>query len=429
MVMSKSSNTTLDTSTQSLTCESPENAGANLSERLTEVSVPRKRRRGLLLTLSTILVISSMLLFPLLLLPSLAQAEFVFPSVGSMSFTSSGQFNPTTTTGLNDGVMLSLRSIPNPPSGTSYYLWLLPDQQDDESIPPLLVGTVFSLKSGNTSVSFTVSDHQNLLSQYSVVLITEQKANSAPLVPSLDHQEWRYLGRIPNTPTPGDPHHYSLLDHIRHLDAADPTLTQNGLAGGLSIWLYRNTEKVLEWATAARDGWTGNEMQQSDLIHRHMLRVLDALDGITYASQDVPPDSPFLADPQDSHFGLLSLSPTQDPSGLLPHIELHVKGLITSPGVDPSQEQLAQALIPALDAVALHQQAVRVDAKKLVVMTNAELTSSSALDLMNDLVTNATDAYVGESDVATGTTVGGVSWICGQTAMLAMVPIMPFQGV
>jgi hypothetical protein len=80
-----------------------------------------------------------------------------------------------------------------------------------------------------------------------------------PETPPLDPKEWRYVGSIPNVPTPGDEQQYSLLSHMRHLLTKDPTLQEIGLQGGLDIWLYRNSEKILEWSSAARDSWAGGQ--------------------------------------------------------------------------------------------------------------------------------------------------------------------------
>src|SRR5436190_19174470 len=45
----------------------------------------------------------------------------------------------------------------------------------------------------------------------------------------------------------------TVLQHLRHLLADAPELTPLRLYGGLDIWLFRNTQKILEWAGSARD--------------------------------------------------------------------------------------------------------------------------------------------------------------------------------
>jgi hypothetical protein len=387
-------------------------------------SRPHRRRsyhRSLILSLSALFLLLIVLL-PSLLIPDMAYANLAHPSVGTVSFTSSGQVNPGNTQGVEDGLSFSLHDLTSPSPGMSYYLWLLTDAQNDNAAS-LLVGTLSSLKPGNTSVLFNDPSHQNLLARFSRVVITQQESTPQPLVPQMSAVISQAM--IPNTPTPGDPKHYSLLSHLRHLLAADPTLAANSLQGGLSVWLYRNAGKAVEWSTAARDSWTGKETQPGDFIRRHMIRILDVLSGVAYAYADVPPDSPFLADPQASHFGLLSLSPAQEPPGLLPHVAWHVQGVISSPGHTPEQDSIVQAILPALDKAGHHLQTVRDDAKKLVGMDNTQLTTQDALALMNDLVTHAMTAYVGDPNAATGTTVGGITWIEGQIRRLAVVPLLP----
>lgn len=55
-------------------------------------------------------------------------------------------------------------------------------------------------------------------------------------------------------PNPQDLHHYSNLDHVRHLLAKDPTLQQLNMQGGLNTWFYANVQKILAWAIAAKTG-------------------------------------------------------------------------------------------------------------------------------------------------------------------------------
>jgi hypothetical protein len=82
-------------------------------------------------------------------------------------------------------------------------------------------------------------------------------------------------------------------------------------------------------------------------------------------------------------------------------------------------------VIHEFNRIAVHLQNTRSDAKKLAFMDNTQLTSSSALALMNDLVVNATAAFVGEPDVATGTPSGGVNWVIERVRQMASTPILP----
>ena len=130
-------------------------------------------------------------------------------TVGTLTFTNSGQYDPDTTVGYNDIVTLSLHGLTTPQTGMADFAWLLPDQGDDRTVP-LLLGRL-PVNAGNATLQYTSPTHTNLLAQYSGVRITEQPANNDPSTPSLDPKTWRWEGWIPNTPTPGDVHQYSLL--------------------------------------------------------------------------------------------------------------------------------------------------------------------------------------------------------------------------
>ncbi len=217
--------------------------------------------------------------------------------------------------------------------------------------------------------------------------------------------------------------HFSLLDHVRHLLAKDPALEQLGLAGGLDIWLYRNSGKILEWSSAARDSWAGG--QQTTLIHRQMIRVLDDLDGAAYVynSGDLPPGSPLLVDPLAGRIGLLEVSPTQELPAYIPHVDLHLQGVTNAPGHTKEQEQLALKIDTALMQVSSLMQKIHQDAVKLVKMDKTQLRSNDALTLLNDMVTNATNAYAGQFDPMTGGNTNGIIWIHNELQGLATMPV------
>ena len=160
--------------------------------------------------------------------------------VGQAFFMSSGQMNLTTNQGSNYEIQINLQHIPNPASGNSYYAWLLPDKSQVESAP-LILGKV---PVNNGAIHFTYSgdgQHTNLLASMSQFLITEESASITPNVPSPDLNAWRYYAALPQTPAQGQT--YSLLDHLRHLLASDPTLKSFHLQGGLDIWDYQKHAK------------------------------------------------------------------------------------------------------------------------------------------------------------------------------------------
>jgi TIR domain len=388
---------------------------------------PKPTRRRMLTTLLiTVLLLAGSLLSLLLLIAqsSPPKGPIVAPNplVGSVSFLSSGQLDPTSSQGLNDTIIMSLHNLSPPARGQSYYAWLMPDPTDDTT-RPVLLGRL-SLAGGTAQLTYSHPDHANLLASYSGVEVAEQPSSQMPPTPPLDPKLWRYVGSLPNTPIPDDEKYYSLLSHMRHLLAKDPTLQQIGLQGGLDIWLYRNSEKILEWSSAARDSWAGG--QQTDLIHRHLLRVLDYLDGAAYVSTsgDIPSGSPLLVDPQMGRMGLLEVSPTQVLPAYLTHVDLHLKGVINAPGHSQAQRQLAIKVDNALKTDTSLFQKVRQDAVQLVKMSATQLKSKEALTLLNDMVTTANSAYTGQFDPTSGGTSNGIVWIHNALQGLAIMPVM-----
>jgi len=386
---------------------------------------PVTRHTRLIAMLITFLLVISAVLFPVLL--SKQQPLIAKPPapqamlVGQLAFTSSGQLDPSSSQGLNDIVTVNLHDLLAPASGKSLFAWLLPDPSDDNT-QPLLLGKL-AIVGGKTRLTYADPNHSNLLVSYSGFQVTEQPSNQVPTTPPLDPKTWRYIGSIPNIPTTGDKKQYSLLDHTRHLLAKDPTLQQIGLPGGLDIWLYRNTEKILEWSSAARDSWAGG--QQTNLIHRHMIRVLDYLDGAAYVynSGDLPADAPLLVDPQAGRIGLLEVSQTQTLPAYLTHVALHLQGVINAPGHTQEQSQLAVKIGTALEQVTSLMQKIHQDAVTLVKMDQTQLQSQDALTLLNDMVTNANSAYAGQLDPATGENTNGIVWIHSQLQELAIIPV------
>ncbi len=386
------------------------------------------RRVSLIAAMVALLIVAGAVLLPALFSaqPGLTTstrslASPAIATVGQVSFTSSGQLDPSSSKGFNDIVTVMLHSLSTPASGQSYYAWLLPDKADDNT-QPLLLGRL-AITGGKAQISYTNPDHEDLLALYSRFEIAEQPSNEIPTTPPLNPEALRYDGFIPDTPTPGDEHQYSLLDHLRHLLAKDPTLQEIGLPGGLDIWLYRNSEKILEWSSAARDSWAGG--QQTDLMHRHMVRILEYLDGLAYVftSGDLPAGSPVLVDPKAGRIGLLELTQTQVLPGYLAHVDIHLHGLAESPGHTQAQQDLAIKLDSALKTDTSLFQKIRQDAVKLVKMNATQLRSNGALSLLNDMVTTANLAYTGQFDPTTGGNMNGIAWIHNELQGIASMPV------
>jgi hypothetical protein len=403
---------------------------AGVSRPPTSWRTPDRKQLAFIAVVISLLLVASALLLPILLaqpgqLATTSHPVTAATLVGRVSFTSSGQLNPTSSEGLNDVVHLDLASLRPPASGKSDYAWLLPDASNNEQ-QPVLLGTLQFLK-GAAQLTYVSPTHTNLLATYSRFLVTEQPANENPIIPSLDSATWRYAGSIPDTPAPGDANHYSLLSHLRHLLAKDPTLEGIGLSGGLDIWLYRNTGKILEWSSAARDDWAGGQSALA-LMRRQIDRVLDYLDGAAYVWRDVPPDTPWLVDPQAGRIGLLELEQGQNPPGYLAHIDFHLVGYTHSPGVTADQKQLANKIDVMLIAVQALLWKVHGDASQLAKMSDTALLTPQALSLLNDMETNANNAFAGQPDPAAGSVQGGVNEIHDELQLLATIEVNTVTG-
>jgi serine/threonine protein kinase len=351
--------------------------------------------------------------------------------VGHAFFINSGQLDPTNSRGINDELQLDLQNIPNPPAGKAYYAWLLGDKTISEPLTTPLGrlsldhGRVHLLYTGNQS-------HTNLLAVESRLLITEEDATLTPSIYTPDTKNWAYYAELPQAPSPKDVLHFTMLDHLRHLLSNSPELQARGLYGGLDMWLLRNTQKILEWSNAARDDWQNSP----DLLHRQVVRVLDYLDGASYVRQDAPSVGPILlSDAHDAQIALLGPTPTgpvyppneQITPGYVYLVPSHLAGAVLSPDATQDQRALAAQVHVALDQVRSWLEQMHQDAKQLVAMNAQQLAQPQALSLLDDMVTQAEHAYVGETDPLTSQQQGGVIWVAAHIQRMAAFNIQPYK--
>ncbi len=340
---------------------------------------------------------------------------------GQAVFLSSGQFDFGTAQGIADQLQITLRNIPDPQAGKSYYAWLLADkhpQVEQQTLQPplqftlpLLLGRL-PVSQGTINFSYTAPNHGNLISVASRMLITEENSSGTPRGPAADRSTWRYYAEIPQTPY-GNPA-LSALDHIRHMFYKETVLPVLGLAGGLDVWLFRNTEKVLEWSISARDDYHPI-VSDPTTIHSLFVFILDYLDGSPNVALDVP-GGIVAADPIISKVALLSVVPAQtnlsdvthNPPGYVDHLALHLNGVIQAPDATPQMRKLATQIIEALNNAKTWLKQVRGYAQQLVKMDATQLAQPSTLTMLNNMLTNATYAYIGQLDPKTDQVVPGV---------------------
>ncbi len=351
---------------------------------------------------------------------------FIAPPVlvGHAFYVSSGQLADGAE-GIADQLQVDLQDVPAPPQGKSYYLWLLADK--DTTIvpdllrtpplqPPVLLTNNLPVQNGTVHYIYMGdAKHNNLLSVTSRLLITLENAGATPTRPSTDRTTWKYYAELPQALIPKDSTGLSLrgLDHIRHIYYNEDHLKVYALYGGLDIWVFRNTTKLLEWATAARDDFDGTTKNYT-AMHNLFISMLDYLDGTANVHVDVPPGTPITADPVIARVSLLTVDSAQlkdvdtNPPGDMDHLPLHLSQLLRAPDITPDMRTLAQSILVDLGNAKIWLQRVRMDAKQLFAMTPDQLTQDGARVLLDDLVTQTTYAYIGQLDPATNTVKPGV---------------------
>jgi eukaryotic-like serine/threonine-protein kinase len=359
---------------------------------------------------------------------------------GQAFFLSSGQFDTGTAQGIADELEIQLQHIPNPQPGKSYYAWLLADRnphteaQPLEPPPqftlPLLLGRL-TVNNGNVSFFYPgTKQHDNLISVASRLLITEEDTNGTHRGPAADRSTWHYYAEIPQTPYGNPP--LSALDHIRHLFYKETRVAVLGLPGGLDVWLFRNTEKVLEWSISARDDYHA-QVSDPTVIHNLFLSILDYLDGSPNVQMDVPGGSPLAADPTISRVALLSVTPAQlqrtdvanNPPGYLDHVALHLNGVVQAPDATPQMRAIATQIIEALNNAKTWLTQVRADAQQLVKMDAVQLSQPSTQTMLDNMLLYATYAYIGKLDPRTNQVVPGILQVHYNVARLATLTITP----
>lgn len=404
---------------------------------------PPRRRRGLLFALIALIIIllaGSLGAYFLFLRPG-GGASPTTSIVGHAFYVSSGQLADGAQ-GVADQLQVDLQNVQAPPPGKSYYLWLLPDKDTTPKPdllgpapiqPPILLTNNLPVQqNGSVHYAYPGDGHNNnLLSATSRLLITLEDAGKKPASPSPNHSTWIYYAQLPQALIPQDPTGLRGLDHIRHLYYNEDHLKVLALYGGLDIWVFRNTAKVLELSTSARDDFDGTTRNYG-LMHNLFIGILDYLDGLPNVHLDVSPGSPVVADPAIAQVALLTVDSTRqgakqyldtNPPGDLDHMQLHLSQLNRAPDATPQMHILSREIVDVLNNVKGWLQQVRTDAKQLYNMTPDQLTQPAAHALLDDLVSQATYAYIGQLDPITNIVKPGVLQIHYDVLKLATFDI------
>lgn len=387
----------------------------------------RSKQSKLLGGLITVLILgglSAMLGSWNALSPSPASPRLTVPSsapqiIGSAEFESSGKFDTQMTEGINDELQIDLGPIPDPDPGTAYYAWLLPDAGK---------GLTSSILLGRLTVSHAAvhflyggeEQHTNLLSSMSRLLVTEEDATVLPPTPSPDQHRWRFYGEIPQRSPSAD----SLLDHLRFLLSHAPSMSgvMNALSlpGGLRIWFLLTSRDVLEWASAARGE---NVPEAPSFLRVDVIRILDVLDGSILVSQDVPAGTPLYVTAPLAQVPLLPEETGQQPPDFLSQIGMQLAAIAHAADATPEQRQAAISLTNYLNLVANALEQERQDARALLMLSDLQLGQPKALSLLDDLVEQATVAFAGVLNPASGERTGGTLWITDRLEHLATITV------
>lgn len=325
---------------------------------------------------------------------------------GHAFFVNSGQISVTSNVGIADEMQISLQNIHAPAAGKSYYVWLLSDSKTQAF--PLLLGKL-PVQNGEAILTYLGdAHHTDILATYSRFLVTEEDAGMTPVNYTLDKSAWIFGAAFSEQPNPLDTlDHFSLLNHLRHLLAQDPKLKTAGLVGGLDIWLFRNAQKLLEWAGSARDS------NEPPFKQRQLVRMLDYLDGSQFVGTEKLPAglAAVEVDPTIARVGLLEIDPTQTPPGYLKHIGNHLREITQSPGVTDDQKALAVRINTAIDNVQFWLTNVHKDAEVLLQMPQAQLIQPAATKIFDDMFTQTNNAFIGQTDPGTLQVKEGVAQI------------------
>lgn len=341
--------------------------------------------------------------------------------VGQISFASSGLFSGYSNRGIADQVQITLSGVPPPAPGMGYYAWLLPDTGGSERavfplgrFPPNR-GAVTLLYGGDAL-------HSNLLQMAGGLLITEERANQTPAAPSGEQRDRRYFSVFPQAPNANETSdHFSVLTSLRHLLAEDPGLAAEGLHGGLDIWFYRDLQQIYSWAGSARDDQRPSGL---GLMRNLLTGILDSLDGGSAVRAELPA-TPLTVDTRQAAMALLKAGPSRS-TGLpsfIAQFDRDLRDIGAAPGGDRDLRALALQIDGALPQIRAWLVQVRQEALQLARMNDAQLLQAGAHTLLDDLVTMAQYAFIGQFDPSSNATQAGATQVHYSALRLATFPI------
>jgi serine/threonine protein kinase len=381
------------------------------------IPVPRqtRKRAGKLLTIASIalLVVLGLGIAAFFALRNTGTPPPVSSAVvGQIVFLSSQG-----TSGSLDMVQMNLHSLQETQQDRLYYAWL--ETHEDSTVA---LSWSFTNHNGTPSpASYTQPQHQNLLTHFPYLfLITSQSARTD--VPSFDPKDHLYYASIPQKRSTVD--NLSLVDHLNRLLTNDPRLEQLTMSDGLRYWLVQNSQALAQEADAARTAWQGKQVTS---LRQHLVNSVYYLDGTSCAPSDlqVPPQgTPTTPNVTLTHAvsaSLLNCSRNSVLTGLLAAIGAEVHGLTQAPGATQYQTTLAAHIQTALTAIQNQLKRLQQETLQLLLTPDAQLFQASAHTLLNQIVTDAHDAYSGQTTPAQA----GIEQVGGDIGHLASFDVLP----
>jgi len=316
--------------------------------------------------------------------------------------------------GQNDVLRMELQNIPDPPSGKSYYAWLVIDDQANQPTPTLLgkllvsSGQVHFLYAGD-------AHHSDLLASVSDLMITEEDANGTPSFPSSKEVYRVEFGQATHSAGTNQP---NVLDSVRGLLSNEQTLSKLGVSGGLAQWLLRDTSKAWLWASNSRDYWQGTSTDNSALnfIRGQIVHIIDVLEGKQLDTRDAPIARVALLEQNAVAPDYLDASLSR------------LNAIASAADATADQKARAHSIEGELLQVKNWLQRVHQDAIQLLNLTDQQFRQPQTQSLLEDMSMQANDAYNGQNDLSADPVQhAGMAQIYNDIQLLATFDVVSFK--
>ena len=385
---------------------------------------PKRERRailiGSLLIVLLVVVASSTGLYYWLTHNSIGSVPFSGSSVGTAVFVNSGIYSQGNNLGLEDELQIRLHTIAPLAPDKGYYAWLLSDTSTHPT--QFLLLRKLPVSSGKVEIVYSYDlQHTSLLAHYSRFLITAEEANRTPTAPSSNPHAWCYYAEIPQKMDSSIGSSTVLFD-IRNLLSNNPDDPTMETIGGLAPRFLKSIQAVQTLSTSARENWNS---RHATALRQQVVSILYYIDGTTNVQTDVPPsqDKHTQIDETLAQTPLIDLTKQQAVSSYIYNINNRLLSLLAAPGASPTMSKRAQQTIDALPDTQNWLQQMHDYARRLLLMTDSALLQPGARDILDNMVTEANNAYNGPIDSSAPTPHTGAVFILNTIQLLAVLDV------